>query len=66
MVAGCLREADGRSVAELGRRRDEFLAELLGLVERFSVSPAEPREPGAAAEREPGAAAAEREPDAVY
>ena len=73
MVAGCLREAGGRSVAELGRRRDEFLAELLGLVERFSITPAGPREPGAAGPREPGAAApsepasvAEREPDAVY
>jgi carnitine 3-dehydrogenase len=40
MVAGCLREADGRPVAELERRRDEFLAELLGLAERHSVSPA--------------------------
>ncbi len=40
MVDGCLREADGRSVAELERRRDEFLAELLRLVERFGVGPA--------------------------
>src|SRR5215470_9674113 len=40
MVDGCLREADGRSVAELERRRDEFLAELLELVERFGVGPA--------------------------
>jgi len=40
MVDGCLREADGRSVAELERRRDEFLAELLQLVERFGVGPA--------------------------
>jgi carnitine 3-dehydrogenase len=39
MVAGCLDEADGRSVAELERRRDEFLAELLLLVERFGVGP---------------------------
>jgi hypothetical protein len=39
MVAGCLDEADGRSVADLERRRDEFLAELLLLVERFGVGP---------------------------
>jgi carnitine 3-dehydrogenase len=51
MVEGCLREADGRSIAELERRRDEFLAELLGLVERYSASPAAQPEP---------------EPDAVY
>ena len=41
MVDGCLREADGRSVAELERIRDEFLAELLLLVERFAVGPPE-------------------------
>jgi carnitine 3-dehydrogenase len=40
MVSGCLREASGRSVAELERTRDEFLAELLLLVERFGVGPA--------------------------
>ena len=40
MVAGCLEEADGRSVAELERRRDQFLAELLDLVKRFSIDPA--------------------------
>jgi carnitine 3-dehydrogenase len=40
MVEGCDRLADGRSVAELERRRDEFLAELLGLAQRFSVYPA--------------------------
>jgi len=40
MVDGCLREADGRPVAELERTRDEFLAELLVLVERFGVGPA--------------------------
>ena len=40
MVSGCLREAAGRSVAELERTRDEFLAELLLLVERFGVGPA--------------------------
>jgi carnitine 3-dehydrogenase len=45
MVDGCLREADGRSVAELERRRDEFLAELLVLVDRFALTP-DPR-PGA-------------------
>jgi carnitine 3-dehydrogenase len=39
MVSGCLREANGRSVAELERTRDEFLAELLALVERFGVGP---------------------------
>jgi carnitine 3-dehydrogenase len=37
LVDGCLDEAAGRSVAELGRRRDEFLAELIALVDRFSV-----------------------------
>jgi carnitine 3-dehydrogenase len=37
MVSGCEREAAGRSVAELERRRDEFLAELLDLVDRFTV-----------------------------
>ena len=37
MVEGCLREAAGRSVAELERLRDEFLAELLALVERYSA-----------------------------
>jgi carnitine 3-dehydrogenase len=47
MVEGCLREADGRSIAELERRRDEFLAELLGLVERHSVGPAAQPEPDA-------------------
>jgi carnitine 3-dehydrogenase len=40
MVDGCLLEADGRSVAELERRRDEFLAELLRLVERLGIGPA--------------------------
>jgi hypothetical protein len=39
MIEGCLREADGRSVAELERLRDEFLAELLVLVERYAVAP---------------------------
>jgi carnitine 3-dehydrogenase len=46
MVEGCDRLAHGRSVAELERQRDEFLAELLGLVERFPVEP--PVRPGAA------------------
>jgi carnitine 3-dehydrogenase len=36
LVEGCLREADGRPVAELERRRDEFLAELIPLVDKFS------------------------------
>jgi carnitine 3-dehydrogenase len=40
MIEGCLREADGRSVAELERLRDGFLAELLMLVERYSVETA--------------------------
>jgi carnitine 3-dehydrogenase len=39
MVDGCARLAGGRSVAELARQRDEFLAELLGLVRRYSVEP---------------------------
>jgi carnitine 3-dehydrogenase len=38
MIEGCLREADGRSVAELERLRDGFLAELLELVERYAVA----------------------------
>jgi carnitine 3-dehydrogenase len=38
MVDGCLREAGGRSVADLERLRDEFLAELLALVDRFAVT----------------------------
>ena len=46
MIEGCLREADGRSVAELERQRDGFLAELLVLVERYAVTArAEPAEP---------------------
>lgn len=40
MVQGCLRQAGGRSVAELERRRDEFLAELLALVDRYGHEPA--------------------------
>ncbi len=38
MVEGCELEAAGRTVAELERRRDDFLAELLVLLERFSVN----------------------------
>jgi carnitine 3-dehydrogenase len=38
MIEGCLREADGRSVAELERLRDGFLAELLELVDRYAVA----------------------------
>jgi carnitine 3-dehydrogenase len=37
MIDGCLREAAGRSVAELERQRDEFLAELTPLLERHSA-----------------------------
>jgi carnitine 3-dehydrogenase len=47
MIEGCLREADGRSVAELERLRDGFLAELLELVDRYAVTPAAPPEPAA-------------------
>lgn len=42
MIDGCNREAAGRSVAELERYRDDFLAELLTLLERFSLSPLRP------------------------
>jgi hypothetical protein len=38
MIEGCLRQADGRSVAELERLRDNFLAELLVLVERYALT----------------------------
>ena len=38
MIEGCLRQADGRSVADLERLRDGFLAELLELVERYAVA----------------------------
>jgi hypothetical protein len=34
MVEGCLREADGRSISDLERQRDEFLVDLLALRER--------------------------------
>jgi carnitine 3-dehydrogenase len=37
MVDGCLREAAGRSITELERERDEFLAELISLLERRSA-----------------------------
>jgi carnitine 3-dehydrogenase len=47
MVAGCLEEAGGRSVADLERQRDEFLAELLGLVERYSTGTSPRPEPDA-------------------
>ena len=36
MVEGCLREAAGRSIAELERERDDFLVELLALRERYT------------------------------
>ena len=39
MIDGCDREAAGRSVAELERLRDDFLAELLALLERHSPDP---------------------------
>jgi len=39
MIEGCLRQADGRSVADLERLRDGFLADLLELVERYTVTP---------------------------
>jgi carnitine 3-dehydrogenase len=42
MIEGCLREADGRSVAELEQLRDEFLRELLLLQERYSLAPMVP------------------------
>ncbi len=38
MIDGCEREAAGRSVADLERFRDDFLAELLQLLERFSTT----------------------------
>ena len=51
MIEGCLREADGRSVADLERLRDGFLADLLDLVERYAVAPRIPSaEAGAEAE----------------
>lgn len=37
MIEGCLREAAGRSVADLERQRDEFLADLIGLLDRHSA-----------------------------
>ena len=39
MIEGCRRQADGRSVADLERLRDGFLADLLELVERYTVTP---------------------------
>jgi len=39
MVTGCERAAAGWSVAELERRRDDFLAELLVLLEQFPLRP---------------------------
>jgi carnitine 3-dehydrogenase len=36
MVDGCMREAAGRSIAELERERDAFLVELLALRERYT------------------------------
>jgi carnitine 3-dehydrogenase len=68
MIEGCLRQADGRSVADLERLRDGFLADLLDLVERYTVTPripsgesggeAEPAEPvGTMVTAEPAAPA---------
>ena len=37
MIDGCLREAAGRSITDLERERDEFLAELIPLLERRSA-----------------------------
>ena len=39
MIEGCLRQADGRSVADLERLHDGFLADVLDLVERYAVTP---------------------------
>ena len=63
MIGGCLREAGGRSVAELERHRDEFLAELLGLPARTvrGRRPGEPR----AGYRAAQAPAASRESTAI-
>jgi len=38
MIEGCLRQAGGRSVAELERLRDDFLAELLALADRYALT----------------------------
>ncbi|MCB8889587.1 L-carnitine dehydrogenase [Vreelandella malpeensis] len=35
VVQGCEHQAAGRSIAELDRRRDDFLVELLGLVQKY-------------------------------
>jgi carnitine 3-dehydrogenase len=42
MIDGCEREAAGRSVADLEQIRDDFLADLLALIERYSPSPLMP------------------------
>jgi carnitine 3-dehydrogenase len=39
MIGGCEREAGGRSVADLERLRDAFLADLLPLIERYAPGP---------------------------
>jgi carnitine 3-dehydrogenase len=55
MIAGCLRQADGRSVAELERLRDEFLAELLILIDKYEVGASQPAaEPAKVAGRPAG------------
>jgi carnitine 3-dehydrogenase len=47
LVQGCLREARGRSVAQLEGLRDEFLARLLSLLEPFAGDLAPPQEAAA-------------------
>jgi carnitine 3-dehydrogenase len=42
MIEGCLRQANGRTVAELERLRDDFLAELLALVDRYALTEPDP------------------------
>jgi carnitine 3-dehydrogenase len=42
MIEGCEREAGGRSVADLERLRDDFLADLLPLIERYTPGPQTP------------------------
>lgn len=39
MVEGCVSEADGRSVEELARERDDFLADLLTLLDQHRRKP---------------------------
>jgi len=48
MIEGCLHQAGGRSVADLERLRDGFLADLLDLVDRHAVAPRAAEAAGAA------------------